>query len=471
MPKKAHTERIKNSGRVYTPVKIVDAILDLTQYVGSATLQRHVVDNSCGDGAFLTRVVRRYCEAAKLARSRTLRSDLETYIHGIELDQASRDSCVAQLDEVAAEYGARNVRWDVLCADALTVSQYDGKMDYVLGNPPYVRVHNLGVSRKSVRSYEFAQVGMTDLYLVFYEIGRKMLNSRGKLGYITPSSFFNSVAGKSLRHKLVAEKALKKLVDMKHEQVFSAATYTTIVVIEKGREDDALELYDYDRYVGPRYVDTLRPADYYFNDKFYFGRHEELSKLKEILKLGAYGDRFEVKNGFATLADKFFIADDLDLPHTIPVVKASTGKTTRCLFPYEDGIPLPESQLFKNKALAEYYHKYEVKLKSRSLISPQDWTGYGRTQGVNDVARDKCAVNTLIRDKNDVKLTPAPAGTGVYSGLYILSDLTYDQLQALLVADDFANYVAALMKYKAGGYYAFSSKDLKTYLEYASMQL
>ena len=41
-------------------------------------------------------------------------------------------------------------------------------MDWVVGNPPYVRVHNLGSSAMDVKRQVFSQGGMTDLYLSFY---------------------------------------------------------------------------------------------------------------------------------------------------------------------------------------------------------------------------------------------------------------------------------------------------------------
>jgi hypothetical protein len=74
-------------------------------------------------------------------------------------------------------------------------------MDYVVANPPYVRIHNLQENFDIVRNYEFAQSGMTDLFIVFYELGFKMLNANGKLVCITPSSFYSSVAGKTLSNK------------------------------------------------------------------------------------------------------------------------------------------------------------------------------------------------------------------------------------------------------------------------------
>jgi len=58
------------------------------------------------------------------------------------------------------------------------------------------------------------------------------------------------------------------------------------------------------------------------------------------------------------------------------------------------------------------------------------------------------------------------SGTGVYGGLYILTDLSEDELRGVLVSDEFEAYVKSLGKYKSGGYYTYSSKELQLYLNY-----
>ena len=48
-----------------------------------------------------------------------------------------------------------------------------------------------------------------------------------------------------------------------------------------------------------------------------------------------------VKNGFATLADKVFIGDFDFTEGTIDILKASTGKWSKCIYPYDKkGKPL-----------------------------------------------------------------------------------------------------------------------------------
>ena len=191
----------KLNGRFYTPEFIVNNVLDLSSYHGQKILKKHVIDNSCGDGAFLVVVVKRYCvEYLKISADlQTLSKELVKYIHGIEINATEAKKCIENLNNAVNIYNLQNIEWDINCADTLTVDKYNGKMDYVIGNPPYVRVHNLGNSFNNIKKFSFAQNGMTDLYIVFYEIGLKMLNENGVLGYITPSSFFNSLAGKNMR--------------------------------------------------------------------------------------------------------------------------------------------------------------------------------------------------------------------------------------------------------------------------------
>jgi len=175
----------------------------------------------------------------------------------------------------------------------------------------------------------------------------------------------------------------------------------------------------------------------------------------------------KLKNGFATLCDDFFIGDfDFD-DYTIPVVKASTGKRRKCLFPYDsDGQLIPFDNLTANPHIRKHYETHAGKLRSRSLDGSGAWYGFGRSQGINDVRKKKYAINALIRDAGDIKFSVCGEGMGVYSGLYILSDVDTDELKSVLFSDDFAAYIAMLGKYKSGGYYTYSSKDLQRYLNF-----
>lgn len=463
----------KLNGRFYTPEFIVNNVLDLSGYHGQTILKKHAIDNSCGDGAFLVAIVDRYCKEFLKYNSdlQVLSQELSAYIHGIEIDESECYKCIEHLNQKVKHYGLSQVEWDIICADTLSVDTYNGKMDYVLGNPPYVRVHNLGTSFDQIKKFSFAQNGMTDLYIVFYEIGLKMLNENGVLGYITPSSFFNSLAGKYMRLHLVQNNLIDRIVDLKHFQAFTATTYTTITILKNKRKQKSTEYYQFeDRNNFPYYVDTLNVEDYYICDNFYFANKSKLNELKRILTFSTAKEYFAVKNGFATLADGFFIGNfDFD-EFTIPVVKASTGKQYQCIFPYSKGKLVPYQDLTANLSIRRYFETYKQILTNRSLDRNGEWYGFGRTQGINDVYRCKFSINTLIRTPFDLKLIKCDKGVGVYSGLYILTEIPESELREMLYCEDFISYISLLGKYKSGGYYTFSSKDLKNYLEYKYAQ-
>lgn len=140
------------------------------------------------------------------------------------------------------------------------------------------------------------------------------------------------------------------------------------------------------------------------------------------------------------------------------------------IYPYDNNARLvDEDELKKDEKLYSYLNENKNRLKKRDMenISDGGWYAFGRSQGLNDTNKKKFSINNLIRNKNDLKILDAPAGVGVYSGLYILSEnLTIDEIKNTLISDEFETYVALLGKYKSGGYYAFSSRDVKVFLNY-----
>ena len=185
--KETEITKTKHAGQVFTPNFIVEAMLDYCGYRGELVLGKHVIDNSCGDGAFLKVIVRTYILAAKIhgLDKEEIKKHLATFVHGVDNDKEAYLSCRENLCNVAAEYGIDNVEWDLRYDNALLLHDFDGRMDYVVGNPPYVRVHNLDASYEEVKRFKFANGGMTDLYLAFFELGFRMLNAGGQLCYIT----------------------------------------------------------------------------------------------------------------------------------------------------------------------------------------------------------------------------------------------------------------------------------------------
>lgn len=214
----------------------------------------------------------------------------------------------------------------------------------------------------------------------------------------------------------------------------------------------------------------------FINDTFYVGNSIELKQLREVIENKSKEQKVFVKNGFATLNDKLFIFNENDVENNIIdsniiyIYKASTGKTYKGIYPFDkNGKPLKFKDF--NKQVQEILIKRAEILKTD--ITNDMWFIYGRYQGIKDMSKYRIAVNNIINnEENSVKIKLLKPGEGIFSGFYITFDnddellSEYDRIVSLLKSETFRKYISSLGKYKNGGYFTFSSKDLQNYLNY-----
>ena len=469
--------------QVFTPEHVVDTMFDELEYKGDKIRKKHIIDNSCGNGAILKKVVRTYinvCIMCGLPKEETI-EELETYIHGIEIDETLVKETIDNLNKITEEYSLGDVNWDITCADTMFVHEYDNKMDYVIGNPPYCNIHDIPKEKREfVKQYKFANGGMTDMYLVFFEIGINMLNENGKLAYITPNSWLTSTAGTNFRNYLKDSNTLLEIYQYGHYKVFEGInTYTCITLLSKtSKINNVFVCYRNISDNDLQFIQTTENLDECMLDgKIYLTDRKTLRILADINSIDKkYKDRIRVKNGFATLNDKFFIIDDYpnkENKNIITVYKASNGETHYFFYPYdENGKPMNLIEI--DDKLVDFMRNKAIEMEID--IENPAWYLYGRTQALNDVKYNKISVNNLIRSGDDIKLhfliNNNKEQFGVYSGYYIPlynEDITRKVMEKIRysLSDDFLEYIKAVGKYKNGGYYTFSSKELEMWLNYS----
>lgn len=468
--------------QVFTPEWVVQLMLNKVGYTPRENIRdKHVIDNSCGDGAFLCEVVDRYIKSCVInsVPKRKMVEGLEHYVHGIEINDFLCMKTVARLNAVAARYSVDGVKWDIVCGDAFEQGRFMSSMDFVVGNPPYCKVHDLDVEqRERMKNYSGAYKGAFDMYIEFYELGFRMLREDGKLIYITPSTWINNLAAENMRKWLVANKRLRSVIDMGHTRVFDDATTFTMIAEITRSENDMVDVSciteDNLNSIFPRIIVGVTKGNIedFVIDKdgkcrlcFHDKRVVYIMNRIDNVKNGYV----TVKNGFATLNDKLFVIDISEqvpnTPHFIPCIKASKATHSRIFYPYdmETGRPLEFSELTEEEReyMTERAERLGVDTKKKG------WYLYGRSQAINDVKCHRLSINNLIRTKDDIKISELPSGYGVYSGFYICSETAdYSEIKDLIRSDGFVAYVKALGRYKNGGYYTFSSKDLEKYINY-----
>ena len=332
--------------------------------------------------------------------------------------------------------------------------------DLIVGNPPYVRIHNLDNSmREKIKNYEFS-TGNTDLYVIFFEKCIKILNESGRLIFITPNSYIKNTSQKTFRKYLCENKLIEKIIDFGSNKVFkNADTYTAITYLNKVNNKDFFiyEKSDMEK--------TNSLTNILFNTSDWTLNKNTKNKLGNICK---------VQYGFATNADKIFIKDnfnDLEKEILRDIVKGSKIDTTnvqKIIFPYkkkdEKYIPFTEQELKEKFPKAyKYLLEHKTELESRSLESNTSWFEFARSQSIQSVDDEKLVIKHVLNENSEnVTYKIIPKGMCVYSGLYITAtDL--NSVKEVISTKDFCKYLKENGKDLSGGYKSFNTKLIKNY--------
>lgn len=478
----------KAEGQYMTPDGIVSMILNNIGYTEQHVLTKTIMEPSFGDGAFLINIVQRIITEGKKAglTEEEVGNIINSNVFGIEKDEALYNRALDRLNSLLDVYGVTNVTWDnLILGDALIVYKpFEGILDYVVGNPPYVRIHNIPDEyRDVVKEFRFVN-GMIDLYIVFYEIGILMLNGTGKLGYISPNSFMKNTSQQAFRNYLVENKYITTIYDFKTSKIFEDAdTYTCICILNKNknRVDFSVDYKEFSMYK----MVVENKFDYeYFRDQLQdnawnLSSDEDIQFLEKNRGLPIKIQNMAiVQNGIATNKDAAYVVhvfvdkelvtpymgkhtdrkktvyfrDKNGIIHSIEstilhrCVKASryngTMDNTYIIFPYEknpipkfftrDGNeiesgyqPLTETKLKRSFPKAyEYLSSLWDELITRDMDKNAAWFLFGRSQGLQNSCYKKVVFKHIINKTMPV-IEPhiLDEDVIVYSGMYTTIDI------------------------------------------------
>ena len=118
----------------------------------------------------------------------------------------------------------------VYCSDYLTIHEMT---DYIVGNPPYIRLQNLSnESRNYIKNNYLSATGRFDIYTCFLENGNKNLKPNGRMCLITSNKFLTANYGIGIRQYLASSGHVRKIVDLYDTKFFGAAVLPAITVCE-----------------------------------------------------------------------------------------------------------------------------------------------------------------------------------------------------------------------------------------------
>lgn len=494
-------ERTKN-GAIYTPSYIRDFIINQLSAENQNKFNNGlIIDPACGCGAFLF-------TAAQVIRNNGYSfQSIISRLYGVDISANSirRTKLLLALIALTNDEYINESDLHIYCANSLSFDfcQFDavkmnGGYDYVIGNPPYVRSKNIETESKALLpNWEVGISGNVDLYLPFFEIGIKILNEHGRLGYITLNSFFKSVNARGLRKYMVKHQIGLDIIDFGDELIFGKKlAYTCITFISKQERD-------FIKYHRASSV-AIRNNDYFEYDIIpYIGldchkgwnlnQSDVLQIIERIEQTGLpLGDKYIIKNGIATLANDVFIfhpykednlyyyvrikgleyciekaiCKDIIKPNILHSEDEIHDLIEKVIFPYDsNNKPIPEALFISKYPKAYQYlslHRRRLDNRDKGAGNFPVWYAFGRTQAISD--KGKKLLFPYMTDVPHFVFTDNE-NMLIYCGyaIYHQDERELKALKRILESSVFHYYMKHTSKPYATGYYSYAKNYVKNF--------
>jgi len=490
----------KENGMVYTPVSIKNYILETVitfEHIPT------ICDPACGCGSFLLSAAEYIHRKYDVSYAEIF----EKYIFGTDIVKRNIGKCTVLINLLALtahETVSENLNLVVGNSLDMNWKMSFGRMprdgvDCVVGNPPYVRSKNISEDiRKDMLKWNTAGSGNVDLYIPFYEVGLELLNDSGKLGYISPNTFIQSVNGRALRKYLKEKGYSISILDFRETQVFKNVTsYTCISIVDKTVKGGIIK---YALLNGKSSLYEYSFTEYTMNSfsgvaPWRLGEKkidENIKKIENVgIKLGAY----KIRNGLATLKnDVYFysptgenelyyfrefdgkihkieksICISVAKPNIIKNEDELAEKMQKAIFPY--AISGNSYKLIDEDSMRqEYPYAYQFLLTVKDILSKRDkgkgvypeWYAYGRTQGLLNFGK-KLLLPYI--SGSPVAVLSTDEDVLFYCGYAIFSDDTKELLvlKKIVQSSVFWYYVMNTSKPYAKGYMSFAKNYIKDF--------
>jgi len=488
-------------GEVFTRQWVVELMLDLVGYTPDADLgAKVIVEPSCGRGAFLLPIVERLAQSCA-AYGRPL-SELEGAIAGFDLldhnAEIARKAVVAKLIDLgeileSAERLAQ--RW-VATGDFLLSEEPVRPVDFVVGNPPYVRLEDVpGEVSDAYRSRWSTMRGRADIYIGFFEKGLSLLGPEGRLAYICADRWMRNQYGTYLRKLVSSRYAVDSVMVMHDVDAFEeeVSAYPAITMLRNGvqgpvRVVDANAFFD--QHEASLILDWLHnpqqalPASRGFEageltswfegaDLWPAGSPNTLELLANLekqfdpLEDSRTGTRVGI--GVATGCDEIYIqteAEGVETDRLLPLLTArdiATGylewSGKHLINPWgENGLVVLDDY----PGLADHYERHSKILRSRHVARKQPEGWYRTIDRIDPELIDRPKL--LLPDIKALSHPVLdPGGFYPHHNLYyIVSDAWDLEVLGGLLLSDIANlFVGAYCVKMRGGTYRFQAQYLR----------
>ncbi|MDD6433745.1 MAG: N-6 DNA methylase [Ruminococcus bromii] len=489
------------NGIVFTPQYIAEYIAkNLFEGLSEYDEGLSIIDPGCGYGIFLITVAETISSRFNIEIDTVINNN----IYGIDIDADNVRRCNLILKLLCAKHGCNYnaVTPNVLCRDSLkckwTVEFGIESFDYIIGNPPYVNLHDM--NKETVRylkeTFSTTRNGVFNIFYAFIEHAVSFLGDNGLLGYIIPNNFLTIKSALKLREYLQVYRLPKRILDFGDNMVFKPVrTYNCIIILSKQNDKDfeysvmekaedikeklstiSFEKMPYDR---------LDKNGWNLVDQVTFRNlrkiESQMISIKEFIRTGIATLRDGVylvecdNNGYFKQigTQKFYIEPDL----VKPIYKISDLKhhdniddaKRYIIFPYvksTNGYTLIDESVFLSSFPLTYeclsQQREELDSRDKGKRNPQGWYAYGRTQGLNKYGK-KLLFPTFA---NKPKFIYVDDEDALFCNGYAVFEndrYTLNVLQKVLNSRLMDYYVRNTSYSIEGGYYCYQKKYVERF--------
>ena len=221
----------KYLGQFFTPIEIVDYILDISSFSqkelsGFSTkkiLELKIGDISCGEGIFLVEVYKRLVKAVrkrddlekeltKIGYNDYKKFILEKIIYGVDIDSTMIEKT---RNNLLVESGLQDkaISLNLIVKNSLLVDLFKNlKFDYLFGNPPYSKKINEKDKKSFFELYKESIGGHPNLCTLFIHKSINILKEEGILGYLVSAPYLSAYYHRNLRKMIVDKTEIKQIL-------------------------------------------------------------------------------------------------------------------------------------------------------------------------------------------------------------------------------------------------------------------
>ncbi len=239
---------LEKKGVVYTKPWVVEFMLDLSGYTADQDLvSATAIEPAAGEGAFLVPMAQRLIASCR--RQKRPLSDCRNALIAFDLEEGSCEIAQSAVSQALTEIDvsasmARNlVQGWIRTGDYLFEAFNLPNADFVIGNPPYVRLENIPEEVAGLyRSSYPTMMGRADLYIAFFEAALRQLKAGGVCSFICADRWMLNQYGAELRNLVTSSYSVEAIVEMHYANAFDedVSAYPAVSVIRKCAQNGAV---------------------------------------------------------------------------------------------------------------------------------------------------------------------------------------------------------------------------------------